>query len=264
MKIIMIDDEKLALSELHEILLEHYPDAEVSCFTESAPAIEYLKNNTCDVAFVDINMPDKTGLELAVELKDICGSINIIFVTGYSQYAVDAFSLNASGYILKPAQTESVLNALSNLRNPIRTKSAKLYVQCFGNFEVFYNGTPLVFKRSKAKELFAYLVNLNGASCNASELCAVLWEDAVDSHSLKSNLRNIVLELNRILDDCDAKDAFIHKKNFYAIDKTKLDCDYFKFLNYDSDAVNSYKGEYMNQYSWSEITHGFLEKNSKS
>lgn len=262
MKIIMIDDEKLALSELSEILLEHYPDAEVNCFTDTAPAIEFLKNNTCDVAFVDINMPDKTGLELAVELKDICGGINIIFVTGYSQYAVDAFSLNASGYILKPAQTESVLNALGNLRNPIRTKSVKLFVQCFGNFEVFYNGTPLVFKRSKAKELFAYLVNLNGASCSASELCAVLWEDAADSNSLKSNLRNIVLELNRILDDCDAKDVFIHKKNFYAIDKTKLDCDYFKFLEYDADAVNSYKGEYMNQYSWAEITHGFLEKNS--
>lgn len=258
----MIDDEKLALSELSEILLEHYPDAEVNCFTDTAPAIEFLKNNTCDVAFVDINMPDKTGLELAVELKDICGNINIIFVTGYSQYAVDAFSLNASGYILKPAQTESVLNALGNLRNPIRTKSVKLFVQCFGNFEVFYNGTPLVFKRSKAKELFAYLVNLNGASCSASELCAVLWEDAADSNSLKSNLRNIVLELNRILDDCDAKDVFIHKKNFYAIDKTKLDCDYFKFLEYDADAVNSYKGEYMNQYSWAEITHGFLEKNS--
>ena len=259
MKIIMIDDEKHALSELHEILLEHYPDAEVNCFTETAPAIEFLKNNACDVAFVDINMPDKTGLELAVELKDICGSINIIFVTGYSQYAVDAFSLNASGYILKPAQTESVLNALGNLRNPIRTKTAKLFVQCFGNFEVFYNGEPLAFKRSKAKELFAYLVNLNGASCSASELCAVLWEAAVDSHSLKSNLRNIVLELNRILDDCDAKDVFIHKKNFYAIDKTKLDCDYFKFLDYDADAVNSYRGEYMNQYSWAEITHGFLE-----
>lgn len=260
----MIDDEKFALSELNEILSEHYPDAEVSLFTESAPAIEYLKNNACDVAFIDINMPDKTGLELAVELKEICGSINIIFVTGYSQYAVDAFSLNASGYILKPAQTENVLNALENLRNPIPEKSSRLFVQCFGNFEVFYNGVPLVFKRSKAKELLAYLVNLRGASCNSSELCAVLWEDAVDSHSLKSNLRNIVLELNRILDKCNAKDVFIHKKNFYAIDKTKLDCDYFKFLDYDSGAVNSYKGEYMNQYSWAEITHGFLEKNSNS
>ena len=246
MKIIMIDDEKLALYELQEILMEHCPDAEVNCFTETAPAIEFLKNNAC---------------ELAVELKDICSGINIIFVTGYSQYAVDAFSLNASGYILKPAQTESVLNALRNLRNPILTKPSKLFVRCFGNFEVFYNDTPLVFKRSKAKELFAYLVDLNGASCSANELCAVLWEDAVDSHSLKSNLRNIVLELNRILDDCNAKDVFIHRKNFYAVDKTKLDCDYFKFLDGDMDAVNSYRGEYMNQYSWAEVTHGFLEKN---
>ena len=149
MKVIMIDDEKIALSELKGIVTEQYPDAEVDCFTSSAPAIEFLKANHCDVAFIDINMPDKNGLELAVELKKICSSINIIFVTGYSQYAVDAFALNASGYILKPAQTESVLNALGNLRNPIRTKSAKLFVQCFGNFEVFCNGTPLVFVLKK-------------------------------------------------------------------------------------------------------------------
>lgn len=261
MKVIMIDDEKIALSELKEIIFEHYPEAEVNCFTESAPAIEFLRSNRCDVAFVDINMPDKTGLELAVELKEICSGINIIFVTGYSEYAVDAFSLNASGYVLKPPQTKNVLNALENLRNPILEKSSRLFVQCFGNFEVFYNGTPLVFKRSKAKELFAYLVNLNGASCSASELCAVLWEDAADSHSLKSNLRNIALELNRILGTCNAKDVFIHRKNFYAVDKTKIDCDYYKFLDYDAGAVNSYKGEYMKQYSWAEITHSFLENN---
>lgn len=261
MKVIMIDDERLALSELEEILSEHYPDAEVNSFTSSLPAVEFLKSNPCNVAFVDINMPDKTGLDLAVELKGICPDINIIFVTGYSEYAVDAFSLNASGYILKPAQTENVLNALENLRNPVHQKTSGIFVQCFGNFEVFSNGTPLVFKRSKAKELFAYLINLNGASCSASELCAALWEDAADSDSLKSNLRNIVLELNRILNDCNAKDVFIHRKNFYAIDKTKLDCDYFKFLDYDAGAVNSYKGEYMKQYSWAEITHGYLEKN---
>lgn len=261
MKVIMIDDEQIALSELKEIVMEQYPDAEVECFTSSVPAIEFLNENRCDVAFLDINMPEMNGLELAVELKKVCNSINIIFVTGYSRYAVDAFSLNASGYILKPARTENVMNALENLRNPIVENKSKLFVQCFGNFEVFFNGTPLMFKRSKAKELFAYLVNLNGASCNASELCAVLWEDAIDSHSLKSNLRNIFLDLNRILEGYDAKDVIIHKKNFYAVDKTKLDCDYFDFLNYDPTAVNLYKGEYMKQYSWAEITHGFLEKN---
>ena len=149
---ITVDDERPMLNALTDIV-KASPDVEqVYDFSSCSATLEWMSENSADVAFVDINMPDKTGLELAVELKDICGGINIIFVTGYSQYAVDAFALNASGYILKPAQTESVLNALANLRNPIRTKTTKLFVQCFGNFEVFnQNGDIVCFERKKSK-----------------------------------------------------------------------------------------------------------------
>ena len=256
MKIIMIDDEKLALSELSEILLEHYPDAEINCFTDTASAIGFLKNNPCDVAFVDINMPDKTGLELAVELKDICGNINIIFVTGYSQYAVDAFSLNASGYILKPAQTESVLNALKNLRNPIRTKSAKLFVQCFGNFEVLHNGEILPFKRKKAKELLAVLVDRNGAGMTAKQICAILFPDDTDDIKNAAYLRQLVLDLRNTLKTIRAEDVLQHDTPYYRIDTNLVRCDYLSFLE---TGKPEFHGEYMTQYSWAEATCAMLQ-----
>ena len=256
MKIIMIDDEKLALSELSEILLEHYPDAEVNCFTETAPAIEFLKNNTCDVAFVDINMPDKTGLELAVELKEICGSINIIFVTGYSQYAVDAFSLNASGYILKPAQTENVLTALENLRNPIPEKSSRLFVQCFGNFEVFHDGQILPFKRKKAKELMAVLVDRNGAGMTAKQICAVLFPADTDDAKNAAYLRQLVLDLRNTLKSVQAEDVLRHDTPYYRIDTNLVRCDYLSFLE---SGKPEFHGEYMTQYSWAEETCAMLQ-----
>ena len=122
-------------------------------------------------------MPERNGLSLAKDLKDIMPGTNIVFVTGYSDYAVEAFSINASGYILKPAQIEQVQNALNNLRTPIKYDNEKLRVQCFGNFEIFSGDERIVFKRQMAKELFAYLVNLRGASANTNEICAVLFEE---------------------------------------------------------------------------------------
>ena len=66
-------------------------------------------------------------------------------------------------------------NVLENLRYPAEDVPAGVKVQCFGNFEVFVGGRPLSFKRSKSKELLAYLVDRNGATCTNGEMLAVLW-----------------------------------------------------------------------------------------
>lgn len=72
-------------------------------------------------------------------------------------------------------------------------------VQTFGGFEVFVDGSPLLFKRSKAKELLAYLVDRRGASVSNSDARTILWEDGVDSISQKSYFRTIVTELRAAL-----------------------------------------------------------------
>ena len=84
------------------------------------------------------------GLELAKRLKDQHGETNIVFVTGYSEYAIDAFDLHASGYLLKPATVEKVQDAMENLRIPPETigRGKRVRIQCFGNFEIFVDGVP--------------------------------------------------------------------------------------------------------------------------
>ena len=85
--------------------------------------------------------------------------MNIIFVTGFSEYTGDAMRLHASGYIMKPVTTEAVKSELDDLRFPIIPKdNSLLRVQCFGNFDVFTpDGKPMHFERSRSKEIFAYL-----------------------------------------------------------------------------------------------------------
>lgn len=255
MRIIAVDDEKLALETLVNSITKVAPEADIHGFRKPDEATLFVQQNECDIAFLDIKMRGMTGLELAKQLKDIKGDINIIFVTGYSEYTLDAFRLYASDYLLKPATPEQVKQAMEHLRTPIKPKAdKKLYIQCFGNFEVFADGKPVIFKRTKSKKLFAYLVDRMGASCTMGELMTVIWEDGSDTSSRQSNLRNLISDVRRTLSDMGAGDIIHKERNKISLDINSVNCDYYDFLHNIPYAVNRYRGEYMMQYSWAEIT----------
>lgn len=255
MVIIAVDDEKLALEVLVNAILEAVPDAHIHSFRQPLEAIKFAEETLCDIAFLDIKMRGMTGLEIAKQLKDINPRINIVFVTGYSEYSLEAFRLYASDYLLKPVDVQQIKGALQNLRNPIKPLSHKIIqVHCFGNFEVFVNGVPLIFNRKKTKELFAYLTDRKGASCSMGELIAVLWEDKPDSISQRSNLRNLIYDLKNTLSKVGADDVIVKSRNTIGLNINAIECDYYDFLIGKPSAVNSYHGEYMRQYSWAEMT----------
>ena len=101
MNFLAIDDEPLCLDDLRLTLAEAAPDCCCACFSSPAQALAYAQTHPIDAAFLDIEMSDVSGLALAKQLKDLQPDLHIIFVTGYEKYAVSAFSLHASGYLLK-------------------------------------------------------------------------------------------------------------------------------------------------------------------
>lgn len=259
MNIIAVDDEKLALDVLVDTINEVVPEAKIFGFRQPLEAISFVETENFDVAFLDIKMRGMTGLELAKRLKDINGKVNIIFVTGYSEYSLDAFRLYASDYLLKPVDEEQIKKAIENLRNPVNIPyKKKVKIKCFGNFEVFVNNEPLAFNRKKTKELFAYLVDRKGASCSMGEITAKLWEDKPDSVSQKSNLRNLIYDLKNTLANSGADDVIVKNRNTIRLKSELVDCDYYEFLKGNLSAVNTYQGEYMLQYSWAEMTTAVL------
>lgn len=259
MNIIAVDDEKLALDLLTDSIREAIPHSSIKGFTESEKALAYVRDAGCDIAFLDIKMRGITGLELAKRIKDVCGEVNIIFVTGYADYTLDAFRIYASDYLLKPASVEDIRNSMEHLRMPVRSQSPKkIRFQCFGNFEVFCNGQLLEFKRAKAKELLAYLVDRKGAGMTMKELMVALWEDGPDTPSRQSNLRNLIAIVKKTLSDVGADDTINKGWNSLSINCDAVDCDYYDFLRHIPYAVNSYHGEYMSQYSWAEFTTASL------
>ena len=130
MRILCVDDEPLMLQMLEMAVSEAEPDADITAFSKQTDLLNEAKTNGCDIAFLDIHMRGMNGVELAKELKAVNPKMNIIFVTGYSEYTGAAMQLHASGYIMKPVTAEDVARELSDLRFPIVPKdNALLKVQ---------------------------------------------------------------------------------------------------------------------------------------
>jgi len=264
MNILAIDDNVLALEELVSSIKEACPNDQVHSFSKPSELLDFAKKNICGIAFLDIEMWGINGIELAQKLKKIHDKINIVFVTGYSKYALDSYSVKASDYVMKPVTKEAVKQALENLRYPVTASSdKKMRVQTFGNFEVFVDEHPVLFTRSKTKELFAYLVSRKGTLCSNNEIIAVIWENKDDSPALQSHFRHLVADLIKTLKSLNVEDVIIRKWKQLAVVPDKLSCDYYEMLDGNAKAVNSYAGEFMAQYSWAEIEAAYLGSRSR-
>ena len=247
MRILLVDDEELQLLRLTEAVKKALPaDNVFLSYANPVLAWEENKETPVDIAFLDIDMPVINGILLAKKLKTVNPQVNVIFVTAYNEYALDAYKLHASGYVTKPVNLEKIQEELDGLRYPVELKpTKKLQVKCFGNFEVFASGVPVKFSRKKSKELFAYLIDREGAAVNVNELNAVLWEEDKKSYS-----RNLIADIQASLKAVGAEDVFIKRRNECFVDVTKIDCDAYEYRKDNPDAIRMYRGEYMAQYSW--------------
>ena len=247
MKVLLVDDEELQLIRITNAAKKALPeDSEFYTYTNPVLAYEENLNNKFDIAFLDIEMPQINGIQLAKKLKKVNPLVNVIFVTAYDEYALEAYRIHASGYITKPVNESKIKDEIAGLRYQVSLQHThKIQCKCFGNFEIFADGQPLKFQRSKSKELFAYLVDREGAAININELNAVLWDE---DH--KSYLRNLIADIQATLASVNASDVFIKRYNECYVDIDKIDCDAYEYKRGNPDAIRMYRGEYMIQYPW--------------
>jgi two-component SAPR family response regulator len=273
MLIFAIDDEKAMLTQLHNAIEQAEPGAQIMDFNRAKAALEAISDKGLkpDVVFSDIEMPGMTGLALAIRIKEMSPETKIIFVTAYSEYALEAYKKHVNGYLLKPVEPEMVREELDALDlkpsekiGGAENNGEKLRVRCFGFFEVYHNGEPVVFARAKAKELLAYLIDREGGICTSGEIISVLWEGVEDERSAKHSLRTVISDLRKELALIGMEEVLIREKRQLGIRREMIDCDYYRMLNGDIDALNSYHGEYMNQYSWAELTSARLQFKQKN
>lgn len=260
MNVIAVDDEPLMLYALEKAIRQSEDISTVTSFSSCEKVVEWIKNHSADIAFLDIDMRGMGGLTLAEKIQQLCPNCKIVFCTGYEKYAVEAFQLHVSGYLMKPVSAQDIQKEIDYIKEKeysTEKKEKRLTIKCFGEFEVYVKGKIVYFHRSKSKELLAYLIDRKGASVNGREIVARLWGENENIERNLNYFRQISHDLRKTLEIAGAGDIFERNNKQYSVKTELIDCDYYTYLKTGSP---EFHGEYMTQYSWAEETCGLLWK----
>ena len=189
MRVVCVDDERLSLQFIEKQLEQIEGISIVAMFTNPLEAKEYILNEAIDTAFLDVQMPGINGIQLAEQILEYKPDINIVFITAYDQYAVEAFQLNALDYVIKPTTVERLHKTLkrvkAKLKNTANDKdsnqedhSLRIKVSNYLAFEEKPNVfQPVSWRTSKSQELFIYLLHNRNRLVEKSAIVDLLWYD---------------------------------------------------------------------------------------
>lgn len=265
---IIVDDEQAAIKKLEKMLIDTGTIDVCGAFSDPTAVTDFLKENVVDIAFLDIEMPKINGIELADQIMDIQDSINIIFVTAFSEYAVEAFRCHALDYLLKPVnkdRLEMTIKRISDIPVATHHLSHLVKVNCFGRLTVTIDEKALKFRTAKAEELFAYLIDNNGQPMHRNYIMDAFWCDYDGDRALV--LFNTTLHyLKKAFNQFGVKLNVIHQRGTYSLDMADMECDAVSFChqvgklkNVTDDNVEEcekvlglYIGNYLeqNDYEW--------------
>lgn len=253
MKIIIVDDESFAIEAL-EFVLEDIPDIQIlGTFQNTKEVIGFAEKNQPDLAFLDIEMPGVNGIELAKKMKAAAPDIRTVFVTGYNNYAQEAFDVEASGYILKPFTPEKIQEVLKKVTaEHKKAQVPDVFVRTFGRFDIFIKGEVLVFTSKKAKELVALCVDHCGGVVTMEEAIDKLWEDRLYDEKTKKLYRKAVMIATHTFEEAGVPGIFQTRRGLCYIDRDKIACDYYTLLDGNNQNGHPFEGEYLFEYDWAE------------
>lgn len=202
LKAMLVDDEYFALKGLEIELLELGGVEIVGAYEDEIEALKMVPKLKPDIVFLDIDMPRLSGMEVFYEIKKFNPKTHVIFVTAYDRYAVKAFELNATDYIVKPVRRERLKKSLERLNIVVdKNKPAtnkKVSISCFGPFSMKVDGRTINIKwrTKKIEELIAYLACFRGDFISKEKIASELWPD-MDITKSKSNLYLAYYYLNK-------------------------------------------------------------------
>lgn len=284
MRVVLIDDERLALQFLRKKLEVDIGGVEVvGMFTDPADALAKGAALRPDAIFLDIQMPEINGLQLGSKLQELGLAAEIVFVTGYDRYAVQAFELYALDYVMKPVETARLRNTVQRLerllgmsgeqrRQPQADHEACL-IGCFNRISFqLPGGQPQYAKwrTSKAQELFAYLLHQRGIPVERETLFELLWPD-FDRARAAQQLYTTIYHIRQTLKQIGVRSVAISSSGLdtgYVLElgRTRLDIqeweDGVKALGEPDGSrlgdyermLDAYKGDYLGhlEYVWAE------------
>ncbi len=218
---IIVEDEVHILNHMNKLLLAMEEFKVEGAFSTPEEALAAFPDILPEVAFLDIEMPRMSGIELARRLLVQKRDLRIIFTTAYGNYALDAFEVEAVDYLMKPIMKNSLRRVLGRLDKFTGIQKSQglqgevnrdFPVRCFGCFEARDQQWQLIkWSTKKAEELFAYLLVNQGKHISKWELLEVFWRD-VEEERGTNNLYNTIYRIKQVLKNFPLSPQ-IHKIN---------------------------------------------------
>lgn len=261
MNVLAVLENEVTLLPMTQMLSAMEPDANLMCFSSSLPALAAARKQEIDVAVIDAVLPELSGLDFGQYLQELYPTVNLIYLSAERELGFDALRQHASGILPKPIQEVELRREMRELRYPQTGKSKKrLFAQTFGNFELFVDGKPVVFKYTKTKEIVALLINNRGTQTTNGEIIASLWEDDGDPEKKGSYLSNLRQDLQNTFTRLKLNGLILKQRGSLAIATDRIECDLYDWLEKKQESKYQYLGDYMNQYSWPEVMHAQLDE----
>ena len=207
MRVMIVDDERLALQNMMRHLRDMGGFEIVGVFQDPREAIDWAKQHPVDAAILDIEMPEISGMVLAERLMEIHPSIDVVFVTAYSHYAIDAFELHALDYLLKPIQRSRLEKTALRLkeRNVLEVRAEQPGQQamlgCLLNLHYRHVGQDIQtfqWRTAKAQELFAYLIHHRGHTVHKETILDWMWPE-YEIEKSTTHLHTTIYQIRRVI-----------------------------------------------------------------
>lgn len=261
MKTIFVDDEKWILKRF-EMECAGMEDVElIGSFQNPEEALKLAQTQRVDLAFLDVEMPQMSGLDLSDKLRELYPDIIVIFVSAYDKYMVEAMSKRkADHYLLKPYTADEIRAELDRAKLLSARQRKKVVIHTFGNFAVYVDGKAIKFSSPRAEELLAVLVDSAGETVTAEYAFSKMWEAITYNHTEAGRYRRAVQKLQNTLLENGIENILSYLPHSKAICKDMVECDYFDMLSQKPQAIQEYAGRYLEQYSWAEETKGKLDR----
>ncbi len=188
---LIVDDEPLARKELSFMIQEYECVNQVYEADNALMALDVIVKNPVDVIFLDIEMPQVNGIEFATILNDYHDNITIIIVSAYEKYAIDAFKVNASDYLLKPINSDALDETIKNKLLPLIDSNHTTYDD--KEVEMYMNSKTNVPKLTVVKD-DRYI------PLNYSKIIFITIEDRKTLIHTRNQTYTINQNLNQVVD----------------------------------------------------------------
>ncbi len=250
MRAIIVDDEPImiryfmresrAFSELNGI----------QGFECAEEALAYAKDNLIEIAFLDIEMPEMSGLELAVKLRSIRPDVLIVFISAHD-YVRDSNNIGGDYYLMKPYNSTSIKLMMDRINLLAVRQKKKVYMHMFGAFTITVDGIPVML-RGKAKEMLACIAVRRGKEVSGQTIFNSLWEGRSYSKNEMTLYYHTARKLKDVLEENGLGDLLIPTAGGYMLNTDMVTCDYFSWLDNSYGNGERFNGSFLTEYSWAE------------